>query len=357
MWGNTVDEMSGTKYVIFGAGQHGYALTKFLGETFFRCFIDNDSQKTGGWIGHLPIVSVDDFLNQPIARKSIVVFTVRSIQDEEKFKQCGISYLHFKTFLLLEDIVRYRDASLKIKYRYDTWLKKRCFAEKTFDLFRIEYYNEFNQLLVKKMIEGKRYEAFELLETVGKQTTLECPMDENGMYFDEYFSYRFDMRLIAHLLENSSYLDVCDLACGHGELLKVLKKKHKVVGVDLSPERVLSCQNCGIEAYQRNVSDTGLPAGRFDVVISEENLEHVVDPMEVIREAWRILKPGGLFYVAVPLGTECDCQNHVRFFSVNGLYSMLKACHFTIENIITIPYVNENLYENNIFAGAIKLDM
>ena len=37
-----------SRYVIFGAGQNGYALTKFLGVSFFRCFIDNDSQKCGG---------------------------------------------------------------------------------------------------------------------------------------------------------------------------------------------------------------------------------------------------------------------------------------------------------------------
>ena len=36
-----------SRYVIFGAGQNGYALTKFLGESFFRCVIDNDSQKWG----------------------------------------------------------------------------------------------------------------------------------------------------------------------------------------------------------------------------------------------------------------------------------------------------------------------
>jgi hypothetical protein len=69
------------------------------------------------------------------------------------------------------------------------------------------------------------------------------------------------------------------------------------------------------------------------------------------------LKPGGIFYVSVPLGTDCDCQEHVRFFSVNMLFSMLQACCFEVENIITIPYVNENLYENNIFAGAIKREL
>jgi len=36
---------------------------------------------------------------------------------------------------------------------------------------------------------------------------------------------------------------------------------------------------------------------------------------------------------------------------------VLRACGFAVEKIITIPYVNGNLYENNIFAGAIKREL
>ena len=346
-----------SRYVIFGAGQNGYALTKFLGESFFRCFIDNDSQKWGGRIGHLPICSIHSFFAQAFVHECIVVFTFESGRDEEKLKQKGVKYLSLKDFLVSEDIILYRDESLLVRYRYDTWLKKRCFAEAAFDLFRQEYRNEFQRLLVQKMRDGEQEDVDALLRAEGEQYALDCPVDENGMYFDEYFSYRFDMRLIHRLLEQSEGRSVCDLACGHGELLSVLKERHHVVGVDLAPERVTMCKAHGIEAYQRDAADTGLPDEMFDVVISEENLEHVMDPLAVMSEAWRILKPGGIFYVSVPLGTDCDCQEHVRFFSVNMLFSMLCACCFEVENIITIPYVNENLYENNIFAGAIKREL
>ena len=92
----------------------------------------------------------------------------------------------------------------------------------------------------------------------------------------------------------------------------------------------------------------------YDVVIAEELLEHVPDPEAVLREAWRILKPGGMLYITTPLGNNCNSQTHVRFFSVNSLYSILILQKFEVENIIAIPYSNINLYDNNIIAGVSK---
>jgi SAM-dependent methyltransferase len=40
--------------------------------------------------------------------------------------------------------------------------------------------------------------------------------------------------------------------------------------------------------------------GQFDLVVSFQVLEHVKDPLKVIKESKRILKPGGCFYAAFP---------------------------------------------------------
>ena len=42
------------------------------------------------------------------------------------------------------------------------------------------------------------------------------------------------------------------------------------------------------------------PDGMFDVVISQEVLEHVRDPFRAMREMQRVLKPGGLIYCQAP---------------------------------------------------------
>jgi SAM-dependent methyltransferase len=42
------------------------------------------------------------------------------------------------------------------------------------------------------------------------------------------------------------------------------------------------------------------PDARFDVVLSAQTLEHVLDPPRVLSEMHRVLKPGGIALVAVP---------------------------------------------------------
>jgi len=47
------------------------------------------------------------------------------------------------------------------------------------------------------------------------------------------------------------------------------------------------------EVIQGSALDTGLPSGRYDVVIARLLLEHLPDPLQALREMHRILKPGG----------------------------------------------------------------
>jgi SAM-dependent methyltransferase len=91
---------------------------------------------------------------------------------------------------------------------------------------------------------------------------------------------------------------VLDVGCGQGELGHTLKRRgHHVVGVDY--------REPAFELDEFVQADLGaglpLPADRdFDVVILADVLEHMSDPLKLLREARSHLAPGGSLLVSVP---------------------------------------------------------
>ncbi len=93
---------------------------------------------------------------------------------------------------------------------------------------------------------------------------------------------------------------VLDLGAGAGYVKQMRLRGHagRVCGVD-PDERVL--QNPFLDEAKVGTGDK-IPYNdnQFDVVISNNVLEHLAEPDVVFREAWRVLKPGGLFLAKTP---------------------------------------------------------
>jgi len=113
-------------------------------------------------------------------------------------------------------------------------------------------------------------------------------------------------------------LKILDVGCADGYLLnKIIQKintnKINLYGVDISQNRVnlaqkrlknnnnvyLSCANAERLPYQNN---------QFDIIISIETLEHLIDPDKAIQEMKRILKANGLIVMMTP-------SKHLSFIS------------------------------------------
>lgn len=89
-----------------------------------------------------------------------------------------------------------------------------------------------------------------------------------------------------------------DLGCGAGLLAPhVADKGYRHVGVDITASALVQAVPRGVTAVRGDVVAVPLADGCADVVTAGEILEHVPDLSAAVREACRLLRPGGLLVI------------------------------------------------------------
>lgn len=102
--------------------------------------------------------------------------------------------------------------------------------------------------------------------------------------------------------EQKRSLQVLDVGCGSGTISKVIQDLgHTVKGIDFSGEALRRAQERGIKTKQCNL-DEGIPEpdNTYDVVWEGDIVEHVFDPIGLLKESARVLKPSGHLMITVP---------------------------------------------------------
>jgi SAM-dependent methyltransferase len=133
---------------------------------------------------------------------------------------------------------------------------------------------------------------------------------------------------------------ILDVGCGTGFFLEGARPRYDAWGVDPSPVAVELCRARGLErVVQASAYDLSALAGRsFEAVFFLDVIEHLDDDARALREALRVLTPGGLAIVTVPafmfLWSEHDVVNeHRRRYRRPQLAALLRAVGFAVERL------------------------
>lgn len=94
---------------------------------------------------------------------------------------------------------------------------------------------------------------------------------------------------------------VCDLGCGRGWMAAQLASVGKVTGVDLSPEGVkIAAERWPHIQFECADILEYTAAEPFDLLVSSEVIEHIVEKDRFVAAVTRNLKPGGFVVITTP---------------------------------------------------------
>lgn len=135
-----------------------------------------------------------------------------------------------------------------------------------------------------------------------------------------------------------------DVGAGTGIIMKVLEKFGKVCGMELSLEAIGFLKRRNLDPIVRSDANDALPFRNetFTVITCLDVLEHLDNDVDLIREMFRVCRPGGYVLVTIPAfqafwSVHDKVLHHRRRYTKNRLLAILKKTDF---RVLKLSYYN-----------------
>lgn len=162
---------------------------------------------------------------------------------------------------------------------------------------------------------------------------------------------------------------IVEVGAAHGLFCDVARETGRfarIIAIEPSASQAATCRSLGIETIEAAVEAvTGLD-GSADIVAAFETLEHLASPLDFMRAAGRLLRPGGLIVLTTPnvagfdvatLGAASDTvyPEHVTLFTPDGLRRLASRAGIETVEITTPGQLDADIVRKAALAGTLDL--
>lgn len=138
--------------------------------------------------------------------------------------------------------------------------------------------------------------------------------------------------------------DIIDLGTADARMLEMIHQKHEevhCVGIEYNKDLVNFSKEKfpHLEIIQGDVQSLDFPDDSFDVATAAAIIEHVPNPLKMMSEVKRVLRPGGIFILTSPdpfwerlavLVGHLKKDQHQTVMNLKQLSDLVLSCGFTV---------------------------
>lgn len=171
-----------------------------------------------------------------------------------------------------------------------------------------------------------------------------------GTYAEEVDGLREEFRPSLSLIKKHCHGErFLEIGCAGGAMLAEARDSgFETVGVELSEEMAeWGRANLHLDIRSGTLEQQRFPDNSFDVIFLGDVIEHLLNPLDVLKEIYRVLAPAGIIAVAYPmelnhivprLRKAFQLQKrspfkpyHLFYYNPSALAQLLRECRFEVE--------------------------
>lgn len=114
--------------------------------------------------------------------------------------------------------------------------------------------------------------------------------------------------------------DFLDIGCGAGDYLLIMRDRGwRVCGAEPVQAGVKAGREAGFDIRHGSLLEAGFEDASFDYVRSNHSFEHIVNPLEILHEIRRILRPDGKLFLGIPNADSLPARIFGRYWWYMGV--------------------------------------